>query len=63
MDARINLYVLAIDNEDPSLESTDVQIIQDRKRLARSSSKMLALARMHPSVLTPLEEHRSFFDQ
>ena len=50
-------------NHEPSVASTAVQLIRDKKKRARSSSVTITLACIHPSTLTSLEENRAFFDQ
>ena len=63
MDTCCNIYMLAICNKEPVLATTAIQSLQDKKKLARSSSIMIALAQRHPSGLTSFEEHHAFFDQ
>ena len=58
-----NIYVLSIDNEDPSLASTDVQLIQDKQKCTISFSVTLTLNPRHKSALPSFEEHLSLFDQ
>ena len=55
--------MVAIDNEDPSLESSAVQLLRGKQKWAIPSSVMLNLFRRHPYVLTSLEKQRDFFDQ
>ena len=63
MNARRNVYVVAIYNENPSLSSSDVQILWDKQKRARSSSVVISLFRRYPSALPSLDKHRAFFDQ
>ena len=63
MDTCQNIYVVSIDVEEPSLASTSVQLLQDKQKLARSSSIILAHAWRYSSALTSLEENRALFDQ
>ena len=58
-----NSYVVAIDNEYPSLAYSSVQLLCDKQKRSRSSSVRLTLDRSHLSTLTSLEEHCTFFDQ
>ena len=54
--------MVAIDNEDPSLAFSAVQLLQDKNK-SISSSVMLTLYRAHSSAIISLEEHCAFFDQ
>ena len=58
-----NIYVLSIDNEDPSLASTDVQLLQDKQKCTIYFSVTITLDPIYTSALTSLEEHLSLFDQ
>ena len=61
MDTRHNIYVLAIDNYEPALYETAVQILQDKH--AWYSYDKITLTWQCPSALTSHEEHLNFFDQ
>ena len=63
MDDHENIYVVSIDNEDPSLASTAIQLLPDKQKRYRSSSVMLTLSERHPYKLTTLEEHFALFEQ
>ena len=63
MDTRRKIYVVAIDYNDPSLASTDVQLIQDKQKRSRYSSVIITLAQRHPSAITSIEEHHALFNQ
>ena len=63
MDACINIFVVAIENEGISLASNYVQLLQCKQKRSISSSITLNLDCRHPSTLTPLDEHHSFFEQ
>ena len=55
MDNLSNNYVIAIDNEDPSLDTTDVQRIQDKQKGSISSSVIITDTQQRPSALTSLK--------
>ena len=58
-----NIYVVSIENEDPSLTTTVIQLLQDKQKCARSSLVLITLAWRRLSALTSLEEQRALFDQ
>ena len=55
VDAFRNIYVLSVYNKEPSLASTDAQLIQYRKEKSRLSYVMLTLACRPTYVLASLE--------
>ena len=55
--------MVAIENDEPYLASTSVQIIWGKQKRAISSSVTISFDQKHPSVLNSLEEHRVFFGQ
>ena len=55
IDTRRKIYVVAIDNEEPSLASTSVQLIQYKQKCAISSSVMITLSWRHTSAIASLE--------
>ena len=63
MGSHINIYVVSIGNEDPSLESYAVQLLWDKPKRAISSSMTLTLSLIHSSLLTSLEENCALFNQ
>ena len=63
MYTRRTIYVASIFNDEPALVKTDVQVLPDKQKRARSSSVMITLSQRHPSALTSLEEQRALFDQ
>ena len=63
MDNFWNIYVASIENIEPSIASSSIQLIWDKQKRARSSSAMPNLARRHPYALKSLEVHRALFDK
>ena len=63
MDTLQNIYVVAIDNEEPAIATTAVQLLQDKQKCVRSSSVMTTIDWQRPYVITYFEEHRALFDQ
>ena len=55
MDAHRNIYMLVIDNKEPLLASTAVQLLWYKQKRARYSYVLLTLAHRHPSLINYLE--------
>ena len=60
---RCKIYMLAIDNEEPALSITALQILWDKQQRGISSSGKITPYRWRPSVITSLEGHCALFDQ
>ena len=60
-DARRNVYVVAIYNEDPLSVSTTVQLLRDKQKRDRLSYLTPTLTWRHPSTIILLEGNCDFF--
>ena len=63
MDISRDIYVASIDNEEPALSETAVQILQNRQKITTAFSANITFSQQHNSSLTYLKEHHAFFDQ